>query len=115
MKDAVAASASASGCYVYPPPQASYEEVANNPKLFIETLEKLRSSMGTKFIGGIEKIYCSSIWGSRGSTSIVQPLRVLLATFQVFSVLERRGSLGATVELFLGDFKVTGLNRGDSP
>ncbi|MED6168422.1 hypothetical protein PIB30_011590 [Stylosanthes scabra] len=60
MKDAVAASASASasGYYVYPPPQASYEEVANNPKLFIETLEKLHSSMGTKFmipiIGGRE-------------------------------------------------------------
>ncbi|XP_015942260.1 high mobility group B protein 15 [Arachis duranensis] len=56
MKDAGVASAS--GYYVYPPPQASYEEVANNPKLFMETLEKLHSSMGTKFmipiIGGRE-------------------------------------------------------------
>ncbi|MED6106438.1 hypothetical protein PIB30_004670 [Stylosanthes scabra] len=33
----------------------------------------------------------------------------------VFSVLERRGRLGATVELFLGDFKVTGLTVVTAP
>ncbi|XP_065864832.1 high mobility group B protein 15 [Euphorbia lathyris] len=42
----------------YPPPLTRYEDVAVNPKLFMETLEKLHASMGTKFmipiIGGRE-------------------------------------------------------------
>ncbi|XP_061992299.1 high mobility group B protein 15 [Rosa rugosa] len=42
----------------YPAPLAKYEEVAANPKLFMSTLEKLHTSMGTKFmipiIGGRE-------------------------------------------------------------
>ena len=46
MKDAAAAS----GYCLYPPPLARYEEVANNPKLFMSTLEKLHASMGTKFM-----------------------------------------------------------------
>ncbi|CAN6447868.1 unnamed protein product [Victoria cruziana] len=42
----------------YPPPVATYEEVIANPKLFMDSLEKLHSSMRTKFmiptIGGKE-------------------------------------------------------------
>lgn len=42
----------------YPPPMATYEEVVDNPKLFILCLEKLHTLMGTKFmipvIGGRE-------------------------------------------------------------
>ncbi|XP_031481475.1 high mobility group B protein 15 isoform X1 [Nymphaea colorata] len=42
----------------YPPPVGTYEEVTANPKLFMESLEKLHSSMRTKFmiptIGGKE-------------------------------------------------------------
>ncbi|XWS35132.1 hypothetical protein CRYUN_Cryun21dG0099900 [Craigia yunnanensis] len=42
----------------YPPPLERYEDVAVNPKLFLNTLEKLHASMGTKFmipiIGGKE-------------------------------------------------------------
>ncbi|XP_061357944.1 high mobility group B protein 15-like [Gastrolobium bilobum] len=48
----------ASSYRAYPPPLATYEEVANNSKLFMSTLEKLHASMGTKFmipiIGGRE-------------------------------------------------------------
>ncbi|KAK7343249.1 hypothetical protein VNO77_11850 [Canavalia gladiata] len=47
-----------SGYCAYPPPLAKYEEVADNPKLFMFTLEKLHASMGTKFmipiVGGRE-------------------------------------------------------------
>ncbi|KAK9029810.1 hypothetical protein V6N11_031255 [Hibiscus sabdariffa] len=43
---------------LYPPPLARYEEVTASPKLFLDTLEKLHVSMGTKFmipvIGGKE-------------------------------------------------------------
>ncbi|KAL9686568.1 hypothetical protein QQ045_030960 [Rhodiola kirilowii] len=46
------------GSYPYPPALAKYEDVVSNPKLFISTLEKLHSAMGTKFmipvIGGKE-------------------------------------------------------------
>ncbi|XP_068649268.1 high mobility group B protein 15-like [Aristolochia californica] len=42
----------------YPLPLATYDEVIRNPKLFIDTLEKLHAKMGTKFmvptIGGRE-------------------------------------------------------------
>ncbi|XP_068666862.1 high mobility group B protein 15-like [Aristolochia californica] len=42
----------------YPLPLATYDEVVRNPKLFIDTLEKLHAKMGTKFmvptIGGRE-------------------------------------------------------------
>ncbi|XP_058093627.1 high mobility group B protein 15-like isoform X2 [Magnolia sinica] len=42
----------------YPPPLAKYEEVLSNGKLFMDTLEKLHATMGTKFmvptIGGKE-------------------------------------------------------------
>ncbi|KAG9446444.1 hypothetical protein H6P81_012572 [Aristolochia fimbriata] len=42
----------------YPLPLATYDEVVSNPKLFIDTLEKLHAKMGTKFmvptIGGKE-------------------------------------------------------------
>lgn len=34
----------------YPPPMATYEEVVDNPKLFILCLEKLHTLMGTKFM-----------------------------------------------------------------
>lgn len=34
----------------YPEPQAKYEEIADNPKLFMDTLEKLHADMGTKFM-----------------------------------------------------------------
>ncbi|KAL8172255.1 hypothetical protein V2J09_024059 [Rumex salicifolius] len=67
----------------YPPPLARYEDVVTNPKLFIDTLEKLHASMGTKFMipiiggrdldlhklfvevttrGGIEKILREKRW-----------------------------------------------------
>ncbi|RWR87210.1 high mobility group B protein 15-like protein isoform X1 [Cinnamomum micranthum f. kanehirae] len=36
--------------HAYPPPLAKYEDVARDPKLFMETLEKLHTIMGTKFI-----------------------------------------------------------------
>ncbi|XP_002518095.2 high mobility group B protein 15 [Ricinus communis] len=42
----------------YPAPQARYEDVASDPKLFMSTLESLHAAMGTKFmipiIGGRE-------------------------------------------------------------
>ncbi|KAG2726512.1 hypothetical protein I3760_01G116400 [Carya illinoinensis] len=42
----------------YPQPLAKYDDVAASPKLFVDTLEKLHASMGTKFmipiIGGKE-------------------------------------------------------------
>lgn len=54
MKAAVAASS----YRAYPAPLAKYEEVANNPNLFMSTLERLHEEMGTKFmipiIGGRE-------------------------------------------------------------
>lgn len=34
----------------YPPPLARYEEVVDNPKQFMVTLEKLHTAMGTKFM-----------------------------------------------------------------
>ncbi|KAI8004779.1 hypothetical protein LOK49_LG08G02430 [Camellia lanceoleosa] len=34
----------------YPPPLAKYEDVVINPKLFLDTLEKLHATMGTKFM-----------------------------------------------------------------
>ncbi|XWS13426.1 hypothetical protein CRYUN_Cryun36dG0036400 [Craigia yunnanensis] len=47
-----------SGYNPYPPPLARYEDVAANSKLFLDTLEKLHTTMGTKFmipiIGGKE-------------------------------------------------------------
>ncbi|GAB2249592.1 hypothetical protein Droror1_Dr00012951 [Drosera rotundifolia] len=67
----------------YPPPLARYEEVIINPRLFMETLEKLHATMGTKFMipiiggrdldlhklfvevttrGGIEKIMNDKRW-----------------------------------------------------
>lgn len=46
MKEAVAASS----YRAYPAPLAKYEEVANIPKLFMSTLEKLHAEMGTKFM-----------------------------------------------------------------
>ncbi|TKY64740.1 High mobility group B protein 15 [Spatholobus suberectus] len=46
----------------YPSPLAKYKDVVANPKLFMSTLEKLHSSMGTKFmvpiIGGKELDLC---------------------------------------------------------
>lgn len=36
--------------HAYPPPLAKYEDVARDPKLFMETLEKLHTIMGTKFM-----------------------------------------------------------------
>ncbi|TKY50596.1 High mobility group B protein 15 [Spatholobus suberectus] len=52
MKDA------ASSSRAYPFPLAKYEEVVDNPQLFMFTLEKLHASMGTKFmipiVGGRE-------------------------------------------------------------
>ncbi|KAK1294093.1 High mobility group B protein 15 [Acorus calamus] len=54
----VVSSPTVSQYHPYPPPLAKYEEVIANPKLFKETLEKLHSTMGTKFmvpiIGGKE-------------------------------------------------------------
>ncbi|GAB2295706.1 hypothetical protein Dimus_029860 [Dionaea muscipula] len=71
------------GYHRYPPPLAKYEEVVANPKLFMETLEKLHAAMGTKFMipiiggrdldlhrlfvevtsrGGIEKILNEKRW-----------------------------------------------------
>ncbi|KAJ7957713.1 High mobility group B protein [Quillaja saponaria] len=48
----------ASNYHLYPAPHAKYEDVAASPKLFMDTLEKLHASMGTKFmipiIGGRE-------------------------------------------------------------
>ncbi|XXG39690.1 hypothetical protein AAC387_Pa01g0585 [Persea americana] len=35
---------------IYPSSLATYEEVSASPELFMETLEKLRKSIGTKFI-----------------------------------------------------------------
>ncbi|XP_022138724.1 high mobility group B protein 15 isoform X2 [Momordica charantia] len=47
-----------SNCVLYPPPQATYEDIIGNPKIFMTSLEKLHSIMGTKFmipiIGGKE-------------------------------------------------------------
>lgn len=34
----------------YPQPLAKYDDVAASPKLFVDTLEKLHASMGTKFM-----------------------------------------------------------------
>lgn len=34
----------------YPPPLAEYSEVVANPRLFMSTLEKMHSTMGTKFM-----------------------------------------------------------------
>lgn len=39
-----------SGYIKYPPALAKYEEVAADPRLFMQTLEKLHSTMGTKFM-----------------------------------------------------------------
>ncbi|KAK1271465.1 High mobility group B protein 15 [Acorus gramineus] len=54
----VVSSPTVSQYHPYPPPLAKYEEVVANPQLFKETLEKLHSTMGTKFmvpiIGGKE-------------------------------------------------------------
>ncbi|XXG49231.1 hypothetical protein AAC387_Pa02g3472 [Persea americana] len=36
---------------IYPSALTTYEEVAASPELFMETLEKLHKSIGTKFIG----------------------------------------------------------------
>lgn len=38
------------GYVKYPPALAKYEEVAADPRLFMQTLEKLHSTMGTKFM-----------------------------------------------------------------
>ena len=35
---------------IYPSSLATYEEVSASPELFMETLEKLRKSIGTKFM-----------------------------------------------------------------
>ncbi|XP_022964253.1 high mobility group B protein 15-like isoform X1 [Cucurbita moschata] len=47
-----------SNCVPYPPPQTTYEDLIADPKLFMASLEKLHSIMGTKFmipiIGGKE-------------------------------------------------------------
>ncbi|KAI3408427.1 uncharacterized protein J3R85_020263 [Psidium guajava] len=47
-----------SGYHPYPPPLAEYDDVVASPSLFMTTLEKLHSTMGTKFmipiIGGKE-------------------------------------------------------------
>ncbi|KAK7310300.1 hypothetical protein RJT34_07727 [Clitoria ternatea] len=44
--------------HAYPPPLTKYEDVVDNPNLFMATLEKLHASMGTKFmipiVGGKE-------------------------------------------------------------
>ncbi|XXG78785.1 hypothetical protein AAC387_Pa08g2652 [Persea americana] len=54
----VAATDASPSYHPYPPPLAKYEDVARDPKLFMETLEKLHTIMGTKFmvpiIGGKE-------------------------------------------------------------
>lgn len=47
-----------SNCVPYPPPQTTYDDIVANPKIFMTSLEKLHSIMGTKFmipiIGGKE-------------------------------------------------------------
>ncbi|XP_022959291.1 high mobility group B protein 15 [Cucurbita moschata] len=47
-----------SSCIPYPPPQTTYEDIVANPNIFMASLEKLHSVMGTKFmipiIGGKE-------------------------------------------------------------
>ncbi|CAI8601547.1 unnamed protein product [Vicia faba] len=58
MKSPLAMKETGSSCGQYPPPMATYEEVVDNPKLFLHSLEKLHATMGTKFmvpiIGGKE-------------------------------------------------------------
>lgn len=40
----------ASGYHPYPAPLAKYEDIVADPRLFMHTLEKLHTSMGTKFM-----------------------------------------------------------------
>ncbi|KAI5415216.1 hypothetical protein KIW84_040600 [Lathyrus oleraceus] len=58
IKSPLAMKETGSSCGQYPPPMATYEEVVDNPKLFLHSLEKLHATMGTKFmipiIGGKE-------------------------------------------------------------
>lgn len=59
-----AAAAEASHIYcAYPPPLAKYEDVARDPKLFMETLVKLHEIMGTKFMS-VSWIYLYFFWTS---------------------------------------------------
>lgn len=39
-----------SNYHPYPSPLAKFDDVAASPKLFMDTLEKLHASMGTKFM-----------------------------------------------------------------
>lgn len=39
-----------SNCVPYPPPQTTYEDIIANPDIFMASLEKLHSIMGTKFM-----------------------------------------------------------------
>ncbi|CAL5413792.1 unnamed protein product [Camellia sinensis] len=57
----------------YPPPLAKYEDVVINPKLFLDTLEKLHATMGTKFIEMKQSkfkricVFCGSSQGKKSS------------------------------------------------
>lgn len=50
MKSPLAMKETGSSCGQYPSPMATYEEVVDNPKLFMHSLEKLHATMGTKFM-----------------------------------------------------------------
>lgn len=36
--------------YPYPPPLATYQDVVASPQLFMDTLQRLHASLGTKFM-----------------------------------------------------------------